>query len=134
MAWLKYSNKMFSACFENGSFFISNKGVPGISLTSNTSILSPRAKDNNKCMKVSDKNKESSYLKYWDVNTLYGLAVLRKLPVDGFKWVENKSQFNKDFIKKYNEHSDEGYISEVDVQYPENEHILHNDLRFTIFN
>ena len=24
----------------------------------------------------------------------------QKLPVDGFKWVENKSQFNKDFIKK----------------------------------
>ena len=40
------------------------------------------------------------------------------------------SAFYKDFIKNYNKESDEGYFLEVDVQYPEKLHELHNDLRF----
>ena len=51
------------------------------------------AKANNKYMKHYDRNKESSYLKYWDVNKLHEWAMSRKLPVDGNKWVENTSQF-----------------------------------------
>ena len=34
----------------------------------------------------------------------------QKLPVNDFKWVEKTSQFNKDFIKNYNEDSDIGYL------------------------
>ena len=51
-------------------------------------------------------NKESSNLKHVDEDLLYGRAVLQKLPVNGFEWVENTSQFSKDFIKSYNEESD----------------------------
>ena len=54
----------------------------------------------------------------------------QKLPVNRFEWIEDTSQFNKDFIKKYNEESDEGYFLEVDVQYPKKLHELHNDLPF----
>ena len=36
-----------------------------------------------------DRNKESSYLQYWDVNN--------------FEWIKDASQFNDDFIKNCNE-------------------------------
>ena len=81
-------------------------------------------------MKDYDKNKESSYIQYWDVNNLYGWAMLQKLPVNNFEWIKDTSQFNEDFIKNYNEESDEGYFLEVDVQYLEKLHELHNDLPF----
>ena len=53
---------------------------------------------------------------------------VQKLPVNNFEWVKDTSQFNKDFIKNYNEESDEGYFLEVDVLYLQKLHELHNDL------
>ena len=78
-------------------------------------------------MKDYDKNKESSYLKYGAVNNLYGWAMSQMLPVNNFKWTEDTSKFNENFIKNYNEQS-EGYFLEVDVKYPEKLHALHNNL------
>ena len=68
------------------------------------------AKPNNKYIKNYDKNKESPYLKYWDLNNLYGWAMSQKLLVNNFEWIEDTFQFNEDFIKNYNEESNEGYF------------------------
>ena len=81
-------------------------------------------------MKDCNKSKESSYLKYWDVNNLHGCAMPHILPVNNSKWIEDTSQLNKDFIKHYNEESGEGYFLEVIVHYPENPHELHKNLLF----
>ena len=64
-----------------------------------------------------------------DANNLYGWAVSQKLPVNNFKWVEETSKINEDFIKNY-ENSKKGYILEVDVKYPKELHDLHSDLPF----
>ena len=78
------------------------------------------AKANNKYMSNYDKNIESSYLMHLDANNLYGWAMSKKLPVNGFKWVEKLSKFNERFIQSYNQDSDIGYFLEVDVEYPKN--------------
>ena len=103
------------------------------------------AKANNKYMENYDENKKSSYIQYLDTNNLYGWAMSRKLPVNGFKWVEDTSRINEEFIKNYDENNgkineeliknyDEnngkGYILEVDVKYPKKLHDLHSDLPF----
>ena len=62
------------------------------------------------------------------MNNLYGWAVSQKSPVNDFKWVEDTSQFTKDFMENYNEDKDESYFLEVDVQYHQKLHNLHNDL------
>ena len=77
------------------------------------------AKVNNKYVKDDDKSKESSYLKYWDVNDLYEWIMLQRFPVNKFEWIEKTSQLNEDFINNYNEGRDEGCFLEVVVQYPE---------------
>ena len=74
--------------------------------------------------------KKSSYFRYWDVNNLYDWAMSQKLRVNNFEWIEDTFQFSEDFMKIYNEKCDEGYILEVDVQYPEKLHELHNNLLF----
>ena len=56
-------------------------------------------------VKDYDKNEESSYLKYSDVN-LYVCENSQKLLVDDL-CVENTTQFNKDFTENYNEDNSE---------------------------
>ena len=57
------------------------------------------AKASNKYMKDYDKNKESSYVKYWGANNLCGWALLQKLPVNTFEWIKDTFQFNEEIYR-----------------------------------
>ena len=85
------------------------------------------AKVNNKYMKSYNNNEESSYIQYLDANNLYGWAMSKKLPTNGFKWIDN-NEINEEFIKNYNENDIKGYMLEVDVKYPKRLHEIHSDL------
>ena len=87
-----------------------------------------KAKANNKYMNNYNESKESSYIHYLDANNLYGWVMSQKLSVNNFKWVEDTSKINGDFIKSYYENSKKGYILEVDVKYTKKLHDLHSDL------
>ena len=56
------------------------------------------AKANNKYMNNYNKIIESSYIEYLDANNLYGSAMSQKVPTNGFKRVEDLSQFNDFFF------------------------------------
>ena len=88
------------------------------------------AKANNIYMKDYDSSKEPSYIQYLDSNNLYGTAMSEKLPMNGFKWVNDIFEINEKFVNSYNKNSDKSYILEVDVDYPSKLHKLHSDMPF----
>ena len=85
---------------------------------------------NNKYMNDYDRKKKSSYIQYLDANNLYGKAMTEKLPVKEFKWVNDISKIDEDFLKVYNKNDNKGYILDVDVDYPSKLQNLHSDLPF----
>ena len=88
------------------------------------------AKANNKYMKDYDRKKKSSYIQYLDANNLYGKAMTEKLPVRGFRWMDDISKIDEDFVKDYDKNNNKGYILDVDIDYPSKLQNLHSDLPF----
>ena len=81
---------------------------------------------NNKYMKTYDEKAPSKYIMYLDANNLYGWAMSQFLPTGNFRWMTEK-QIEKFDLAKYNDESKKGLILEVDLEYPEELHDLHND-------
>ena len=75
------------------------------------------AKANDKYMKNHDPKKPSTFITYLDMNNLYGWAMSSYLPYGGFKWLKNVSKFVNSIE----------YIFKVDLEYPDQLHVLHND-------
>ena len=65
-----------------------------------------------------DESKPDKYITYLDANNLYGWAMCKKLPIDGFKWMSDQELLNW---------RTGGCILEVDLEYPKELHDLHND-------
>ena len=78
---------------------------------------------NNKYMKEYNETAPEKHIMYLDANNLYGWAMSQYLPTGGFKWL------NEEFLllDDYTDDSDKGLILEVDLEYPDELHDLHND-------
>ena len=69
--------------------------------------------------KKSNPEDDTTYIIYLDANNLYGWAMSQPLPYRNFKWVEPKYYSGKE--------EGIGRIYEVDLEYPDELHHLHND-------
>ena len=65
-----------------------------------------------------------TFILYLDMNNLYGLAMSEYLLFEEFKWLKNVNEFN---VMSVNEKSPIGYFFEVDLEYSDRLHELHND-------
>ena len=93
----------------------------GISMISNR-----YGKANNKYMKRDfNINNLITFLMYLDANNLYGRAMSMKLPTHGFKWLTG-GEIEKIYENRHNLNKIP-CILEVDLEYPEKLHDLHND-------
>ena len=130
LAWdacLKMTNINLELLSDPNMLLMFEKGIRG-----GISIISNRyGEANNKYMgNRFNKNKLNKYLMYLDANNLYGCAMSEKLPVHSFKWLtsgEMEKLFNNRVVQIWEKTP---CILEVDLEYPENLHDLHNDYPF----
>ena len=130
LAWdacLKMTNINLELLSDPNMLLMFEKGIRG-----GISIISNRyGEANNKYMgNRFNKNELSKYLMYLDANNLYGSAMSEKLPIHSFKWLssgEMEKLFNNRVVQIWEKTP---CILEVDLEYPENLHDLHNDYPF----
>ena len=81
-------------------------------------IFKRYAKVNKKYTNDYDPNKPLRFITYLAMNNLYSWKMSECLPYGKFKWLKNVNGFDVDSI---------GYVLEVDLEYPDELHALHND-------
>ena len=99
-------------------------------------IAKRHSKANNEYCPDYDENKPLTFSSYLDMNNLYGWAMNEYLPYCGFEWFKSIDKFDIISISKK---IPIGYFLEVDLEYPEELHELHNDFplapeKFTVSN
>ena len=121
-AMLKMTDIKLELMVDIDMFQFIEKGMRG-----GTSYIANRyGEANNKYMKNYDDKIPSKYIMYLDVNNLYGWAMSQYLPTGSFEWLSPK-QIENINLNKYTENSNKGMILEVDLEYPQELHDLHND-------
>ena len=111
-ALLKYTGMEHELLTDYDQHLFIEKGMRGgISMTSKR-----HAKANNPGVPGYDPSEEHNHIMYYDANNLYGWAMSQPLPYSGFKWVDKPPT-----------EPGKGCILEVDLEYPAELHVSHND-------
>ena len=119
-AILKVAGVKLEKISDTNKYFFIEKGLNG-----GISYIAKRyVKANNAYMKDYDPTKPSKFINYLYMNNLYGWGLSEYLPYGGFKWLKNVDGFD---VMSISEKSPIGYFLEVDLEYPDKLHVLHND-------
>ena len=117
LAWdacLKIAKVRLELLTDYDMLMMVEKGIRG-----GVSMISTRyGKANNPYMKDYDPDQQTKYISYLDANNLYGWAMSKPLPIDCFRFMNNEEMKNWESMP---------CILEVDLEYPEHLHDLHND-------
>ena len=117
LAWdacLKITKVKLELLHDYEMLMMVEKGIRG-----GVSMISTRyGKANNPYMKDYDPDQPTKFISYLDANNLYGWAMCKPLPTKGFRWMK------KEELKNWKSMP---CILEVDLEYPEKLHDLHND-------
>ena len=121
-AMLKMTNIKLELMTDIDMFQFIEKGMRG-----GVSYIANRyGNANNKYMKEYDEKAPSKYIMYLDANNLCGWAMSQYLPTGNFKWMTDK-EISKVDLGKYKADGKKGLILEVDQEYPQELHDMHND-------
>ena len=118
-AMLKMTDVKFKKISYTDKYLFIEKGLRG-----GISYIANRyAKANKKYMNEYDPKKPSAFVSYLDMNNLYGRTMSEYLPYGGLKWLKNVDEFD---VMSIREKSSIGYFLEVDLEYSDELHELHN--------
>ena len=122
---LKMTNIKLELMTDVDMFQFIEKGMRG-----GVSYITNRYGNANKYMKEYDEKAPSKYFMYLDANNLYGWAMSQYLPTGNFKWMTDK-EISKIDQGEYKANGKKGLIQEVDLEYPQGLHDIHNDYPVT---
>ena len=91
-----------------------------------SSINHRYARANNEYVVGYDENQKTSHILYLDMNSLYPTAMKTYLPYKNFEWDEDTEKYTMNFIMNIADEGSRGCILEVDLDYPDHLHDLHN--------
>jgi len=94
------------------------------------SVINHRlARANNEFVPEYNADLDKSYVALFDANNLYGWAMSKRLPTKNFKFLGKAGveSLTEDDLTKLEDEGDVGYVLDVDLFYPDELHVKHND-------
>ena len=121
-AMLLYTNVELELITDVDMYLIVENGIRG-----GISMISQKfAKANNAYLEDYDPVQPNSHIMYLDAKNLYGWAMLQCLSTSKFPWVPQE-KLEQLGVMAIDKDADQGYILEVDLEYPAALHDFHSD-------